>query len=70
MEIIFNTTNSSAVKTPAIATKIQNAKIQSESISQSIGDNMTFNASFTFECTPTTGFLFSGVGYDYNLLFL
>ena len=70
MEIIFNTTNSSAVKTPAVATKIQNAKIQSESISQSIGGNMTFDASFTFECTPTTGFLFSGVGYDYNLLFL
>lgn len=62
MEVIFNTTDSTANKTPAVSTKIQNAKIESQSISQSIGSNMAFDASFSFECNPTTGFVFSGIG--------
>jgi hypothetical protein len=67
MEIIFSTTDSSATKTRSVSTKIQNAKIQSQSINQSIGQNLMFDASFSFECSPTTGFVLSGIGYEGSL---
>ena len=47
--------------TDNVLTKFQDAKIVSESISQSIGSNMSFDATFSFECSTTKGFLFSGL---------
>jgi len=61
MEVRFNTSDSSANKTHTISAKIQDAKIESQSISHSIGANMSFNATFSFECNPSKGFLFSGL---------
>jgi hypothetical protein len=61
MEIRFNTSDASAAKTHTISAKIQDAKIQSQSISQSIGSEMTFEATFSFECNPERGLLFSGL---------
>jgi len=45
----------------AIELEVTQAKCQSESISEAIGGNMQVNAAFTFECTPFTGFKFSGI---------
>lgn len=61
MEIRFNTSDSSADKTHTVSAKIQGAKIESQSISQSIGSEMTFEATFSFECNPERGLLFSGL---------
>ncbi len=59
MEILFKKGT-----TDNVLTKFQDAKIVSESISQSIGSNMSFDATFSFECSPTKGFLFSGLAAD------
>lgn len=59
MEILFK-----KGATDNVLTKFQDAKIVSESISQSIGSNMSFDATFSFECSPTKGFLFSGLAAD------
>jgi len=45
----------------AVVLEVTKAKCQSQSFSQNIGDNMQVDGSFTFECTPFTGFKFSGV---------
>lgn len=45
----------------AVELEITKARCQSQSFSQSIGSNMEVQGSFTFECTPTTGFKFSGI---------
>ena len=65
MEVIFNETDDDLNKTPRVSMRMYNAKLQSQSVSQGIGDNMTVSAVFTFECTPdqtprTAGFTFSG----------
>ena len=59
MEILFKKGT-----TDNVLTKFQDAKIVSESISQSIGSNMSFDATFSFECSTTKGFLFSGLAAD------
>tara|TARA_Y100000310_G_scaffold283626_1_gene305743 strand:- start:2057 stop:3220 length:1164 start_codon:yes stop_codon:yes gene_type:complete len=61
MEVRFNTSDSSSDKTHTISAKIQDAKIESQSISESIGSNMLFSATFSFECSTSKGFLFSGL---------
>ena len=61
MEIRFNTADASAAKTHTISAKIQDAKIESQSISQSVGSEMTFDATFSFECNTEKGLLFSGL---------
>lgn len=61
MEVRFNTSDATADKTHTVSAKIQDAKIESQSISHSIGANMSFDATFSFECNPTKGFLFSGL---------
>jgi len=45
----------------AIELEISKARCQSQSFSEDIGANMKVDASFNFECTPFTGFKFSGV---------
>ena len=45
----------------AIELEVTKAKCQSQSFSQNIGNNMQVEGSFTFECTPFTGFKFSGI---------
>lgn len=61
MEVRFNRSDASANKTHTVSAKIQDAKIESQSISQSIGSEMAFNATFSFECNPEKGLLFSGL---------
>jgi hypothetical protein len=45
----------------AVELEVTKAKCQSQSFSQSIGSNMEVQGTFTFECTPSTGFKFSGI---------
>ena len=45
----------------AVELEVTKAKCQSQSFSQNIGNNMQVEGSFTFECTPFTGFKFSGI---------
>jgi hypothetical protein len=62
--ITFKDPTSSAGGIPtnkAIELEVSKARCQSESFSQGIGGNMEVNAGFSFECTPFTGFKFSGI---------
>jgi hypothetical protein len=62
--ITFKDPTSSAGGIPtnkAIELEVSKAKCQSESFSLGIGGNMEVNAGFSFECTPFTGFKFSGI---------
>ena len=62
--ISFKDPNSSTTKSElnkAIEIEVSKARLQSETVSLGIGGRMEVNASFAFECTPFTGFKFSGI---------
>ena len=61
MQILFKKSTDSTTSSDVILTKFEDAKIVAQSINQTIGSNMTFNATFSFECSTTKGFLFSGL---------
>ena len=45
----------------AVELEVSKARCQSETVSLGIGGNMEVSANFSFECTPFTGFKFSGI---------
>ena len=64
MELLFKKSSSPTNATDTVLTKFQDAKIVAQSINQTIGSNMSFNATFSFECSASKGFLFSGLAAD------
>ena len=64
MELLFKKSSSPTNATDTVLTKFQDAKIVAQSINQAIGSNMAFTATFSFECSTSKGFLFSGLAAD------